>query len=146
MSGVIDTNVLLYGVNADTPEHGAARMFLERIGTTLEPWYVTDGILYEFLRVSTHPRVFPTPLTWREAFAFLRPLVDADTVHVLQSGAGHWACLEDLLARLVHPSGNLFFDIRTVALMREHGIRRIYTTDTDFLQFDDIEPVNPLRA
>jgi predicted nucleic acid-binding protein len=41
-------------------------------------------------------------------------------------------------------AGNLFFDIRTVVLMREHGIRVIYTTDTDFLQFKAIEVVNPL--
>jgi predicted nucleic acid-binding protein len=30
--------------------------------------------------------------------------------------------------------------------MREHGIKRIYTTDTDFLQFGDIEVVNPLKG
>ena len=29
--------------------------------------------------------------------------------------------------------------------MREHGIREIYTTDTDFLQFPDIRAINPLR-
>jgi predicted nucleic acid-binding protein len=29
--------------------------------------------------------------------------------------------------------------------MKEHGIRKIYTTDTDFLQFSGIEVINPLR-
>jgi len=29
---------------------------------------------------------------------------------------------------------------------REHGVREIYTTDTDFLQFPDIKVINPLRA
>lgn len=53
--------------------------------------------------------------------------------------------LATVLAGLTHPSGNLFFDVRTAVLMREHGVRRIYTTDTDFLQFDDLEVVNPLR-
>ncbi len=37
-------------------------------------------------------------------------------------------------------------DVRTVALMREHGVRRIHTADTDFLQFPGIEVVDPLRA
>ena len=27
----------------------------------------------------------------------------------------------------------------------EHGVRRIYTTDTDFLQFRALEIVNPLQ-
>ena len=43
------------------------------------------------------------------------------------------------------PVGNLFFDIRTAVLMREHGIRVIYTADTDFLQFEEIEVINPLK-
>ena len=42
-------------------------------------------------------------------------------------------------------SGNLFFDVRTAVLMLEHGVRRIYTVDADFLQFPDLEVVNPLR-
>lgn len=107
---------------------------------------MSDGILYEFLRVATHPRVFPQPLTWREALGFLTPFVEADNVGILGAEDGHWAILSDVLARLTHPSGNLFFDVRTVVLMREHGIRRIYTTDTDFLQFPDIDVVNPLRS
>lgn len=146
MSGVVDTNILLYGANADAAEHGAARAFLAAAGRTADPWYVTDGILYEFLRVSTHPKVFPSPLAWREALAFLRPLVDADNVHVLHASDGHWALLDEVLGGLVHPGGNLFFDVRTAVLMREHGVRRIYTTDADFLQFAGIESINPLRA
>jgi predicted nucleic acid-binding protein len=30
--------------------------------------------------------------------------------------------------------------------MREHGIRRIYTRDTDFHRFAFLEVVDPLRA
>ena len=145
MPGVIDTNLMLYGANSDAPEHGRARGFLAGIGNTRDSWYVTDGILYEFLRVSTHARVFPSPLTWREALDFLQPFVEAENVHILRVEDSHWSLLGALLAELTHPSGNLFFDVRTVVLMREHGVRRIYTTDTDFLQFPGIEVVNPLH-
>ena len=68
-----------------------------------------------------------------------------ENVHILRVEGSHWSLLAALLAELTHPSGNLFFDVRTVVLMREHGVRRIYTTDTDFLQFPGIEVVNPLR-
>jgi len=138
--------VLLYGANGDAPEHRAARAFLSAIGRTADPWYLSEGVVYEFLRVATHPKVFPQPLAWREGLDFLVPILEIDQVGVLRAGDSHWALLADVLADLTHPSGNLFFDIRTVVLMREHGIRRIYTTDTDFLQFRDIEVVNPLRA
>lgn len=146
MSGIVDTNILLYGVNSDAPEHAAAHRFLEQIGRTADPWYLTDGIVYEFLRVATHPKVFPQPLSWRDALAFVGPLLDAENVHVLRATDEHWALLDDVLGSLTRPSGNLFFDIRTVVLMREHGIRRIFTTDTDFLQFDGIDVHDPLRG
>ena len=63
---------------------------------------------------------------------------------MLAAGRTHWTCLRRLLKRAPQPSGNIFFDLRTVALMHEHAVRRIYTTDTDFLQFEEIEVVNPL--
>lgn len=145
MSGFIDTNILLYGANADAEEHDAARAFLSDIGATADPWYLSDGVVYEFLRVATHAKVFPRPLHWREALAFVAPVLGADNVRILRPEAGHWTLLTEVLGELTHPSGNLFFDVRTVVLMREHGIRRIYTTDTDFLQFSGLDVVNPLR-
>ena len=144
MSGVIDTNILLYAANADSAEHVAARRFLRDAGTGSASWYLTEGILYEFLRVSTHARVFTSPLTAAEALQFLDPFVAHPNMRVLTAGSRHWSVLRDLVAQIAHPSGNLFFDIRTVALMREHGIRQIFTADTDFLQFADIEVVNPI--
>ena len=76
---------------------------------------------------------------------FLDVLLKSGRFDVLTAGDGHWACLRHLLAsRTPQPSGNLFFDIRTVALMHEHAVRRIYTADTDFLQFSGIDVVNPL--
>jgi toxin-antitoxin system PIN domain toxin len=146
VSGVIDTNLLLYAANSDAAEHRPAREFLSGIGSGRDPWYLTDGILYEFMRVATHAKVFPRPLDWHEAFGFIEPICKAGNVYILNAGHTHWPLLGEILATLTHPSGNIFFDIRTVVLMREHGIRRIYTTDTDFLQFGDIEVLNPLRS
>lgn len=106
---------------------------------------MTEGVLCEFLRVSTHPKVFPSPLVWRESQQFLRVFVDADNVRVLAAEEGRGSLLGDILAELTHPGGNLFFDVRRFVLVREHGVRRIYTTDTDCLQFVGIEVVNPIR-
>lgn len=144
MAGVIDTNLLLYAVNEDADEHAAAVAFLEATTTSRAAWFFTEGIVYEFLRVATHARVFPEPLTWKQALEFLQPLLESDQFQILVAGKQHWTLLADVLKETVHPSGNLFFDVRTVVLMREHGVRRIYTTDTDFLQFREIEVVNPL--
>jgi toxin-antitoxin system PIN domain toxin len=145
MAGMIDTNILLYAVNRDAEEHVAAVAFLEEAVGGVEPWFLTEGIIYEFMRVSTHPRVFGKPLVWKEGFRFIRLLLLSPRFDILVAGENHWILLEKVLGDLHRPSGNLFFDIRTVALMREHGVREIYTTDTDFLQFRDLRVINPLK-
>jgi toxin-antitoxin system PIN domain toxin len=145
MSGIVDTNILLYAANSGAAEHQSARHFLSDCGLHAGLWFLTEGICYEFLRVTTHPRVFPSPLTAREAMRFLDVLLSSDRFDVLAAGHAHWICLRRLLKRTPQPAGNLFFDLRTVALMHEHAIRRIYTADTDFLQFEGIEVVNPLN-
>lgn len=145
MAGLIDTNILLYAANSDSEEHAAAVKFLGKAANSPEQWFLTEGIVYEFLRVSTHPKVFPKPLDWKEAIRFLRPFLESSNFLILTAAERHWPLLEEALASLTHPAGNLFFDIRTAVLMREHGIREIYTTDTDFLQFPQIKVVNPLR-
>jgi uncharacterized protein len=145
MGGVIDTNILLYCANRDAWEQKPASAFLTQAVNAGGPWLITEGICYEFLRVATHPKVFDRPLTWKEAIRFLTPFWRSSRFEVLTAGDRHWRLLSEMLAEIPHPSGNLFFDIRTVVLMREHGIREIYTTDTDFLQFPGIKVVNPLR-
>jgi uncharacterized protein len=144
MSGLIDTNILLYAANEDAEEHRAAVTFLRAAADSGSRWFLAEGIVYEFLRVATHSRVFPRPLSWLEALEFLHPFFAHPDITILSAAENHWRLLSDL-STLVRPAGNLFFDVRTVVLMREHGIRRIFTADTDFLQFPDIEVINPLR-
>jgi toxin-antitoxin system PIN domain toxin len=145
MSGIIDTNILLYAANRDAEEHPRAVAFLRKAASSHEQWYLTEGIVYEFLRVATHPRVFDRPLSWKEALQFLSPFLQSPAFDILPAGEYHWPVLEELLGELTRPAGNLFFDIRTVVLMREHGVHRIYTMDSDFLQFSGIEVIDPLK-
>lgn len=143
MSAVVDTNILLHAVNRDSPENRAAREFLESVARPSSPVYLTEGIVYEFLRVATHPRVFPKPLTWRQAWSFLREILRSPAFQILTIGGEHWRVLEQTLRSLRHPSGNLFFDVRTAVLMKENGVRRIYTLDADFTRFAEVEVVEP---
>lgn len=111
-----------------------------------DAWYLTEGVVCEFLRMATHPEVFASPLDAKDALRFVDVLIQRDNVHVLAAGAAHWSILAELLAELTHVSGTLLFDVRTFALMREHGVGRIYSVETDMLQFAGIEVVNPFRA
>ncbi len=44
---------------------------------------------------------------------------------ILVASERHRQILGEVIADLNQPSGNLFFDIRTAALMREHGVLEI---------------------
>ncbi len=144
MRFLVDTNVLLYAANRACTEHAQARQFLERHLREDTPWCLTWPVIYEFFRVSTHPRVFPEPLSPAEAFGFVSELLDHDAVHVLQPTGRHLALLRQTLDELSHPSGNLFHDIATAVILREHGVREIVTADNDFLQFRFLSVVNPI--
>ena len=55
------------------------------------------------------------------------------------------AVLAQTLSELPDVSGNLCHDLHTAVLMREHGISRICTRDTDFHRFPFLTVVDPLR-
>jgi len=71
----VDTNVLIYAADADAQFHAPCRDWLERQRVRPDAWYTTWGILYEFLRVSTHPRVMRRPWSAPAAWEFVSALL-----------------------------------------------------------------------
>lgn len=141
---VVDTNVLLYAANADAPEHEVCLELLESWRVQPTPWYTTWGILYEFLRVATHPRVFERPWNARDAWRYVEALLASPGLRVLSETERHAQIAAEVLLRVPGLAGNLLFDARTAVLMSEHGVRRIYTRDADFHRFSFLEVLDPL--
>ena len=141
---VIDTNVLVYAADADSPHHVACREWLESQRRRADAWYTTWAILYEFLRVTTHPRVMRQPWNAPTAWGFVKALLASPGLGVLTPTHRHAEVAEQVLAELPFLAGNLIHDVHTAVLMREHGIRRIVTRDTDFHRFPFLEVVDPL--
>jgi len=141
---VVDTNILVYAVNQNSAVHEPCRELLSHYRSQTEPWYLTWGIIYEFLRVSTHPRVFPKPLSLRSAWTFLDAVLASPAAGVLQERPRHWELLKEATAEVPSLAGNLLHDAHTAILMREHGIRRIYTRDAHFRRFPFVEVIDPL--
>jgi toxin-antitoxin system PIN domain toxin len=143
---VVDTNVLVYAADRSSAEHARCRSLLEGWRARVEPWYLTWSIVYEFLRVSTHPRVFRRPWAPAEAWRFAEALLASPALDLLVEGERHPAILAELMAEVPQLAGNLLHDAHTAALMREHGVRAIYTRDTDYHRFPGIEVRDPLRG
>ena len=142
---VVDTNVLVYAADEDSPFHAPCLEWLERQRERADAWYTTWPVVYEFLRVTTHPRVMRHPWNVRDAWSFIVALMTAPGFEVLGATERHAAVVEQLIREFPHLSGNLLHDAHTAVLMREHGIRRICTRDTDFHQFRFLEVVDPLH-
>ena len=142
---VVDTNVLLYAADEDSEFHAPCRQRVEEWRRQPSPFFLTWGICYEFLRVSTHLRVFRQPWTAAAAQAFLNSLLAAPGLAVLRPTERHAAVLGQTLAEMPELRGNLMHDLHTAVLMREHGISRICTRDADFHRFPFLTIVDPLR-
>ena len=143
---VVDTNVLVYAAVESAPEHARCRTLVERWRRRNGAWYLTWGICYEFLRVVTHPRVLRQPWTMDQAVRFLEALQASAGLDLLLPTDRHARVLADVVGEVPGLAGNIVHDAQTAVLMREHGIRRICTRDTDFHRFPFLEPVDPLIA
>jgi uncharacterized protein len=142
---VVDTNVLVYAADDAAAEQQVCRALLETWRSESTPWYLTWGIAYEFLRVVTHRRVLRRPWTTIDAWGFIEAVLAAPSCAVLTATDRHRATLRAVLhERGATLAGNVLHDTHTAALMREHGIGRIVTRDTDFHRFPFLEVIDPL--
>ncbi len=141
---VFDTNVLIYAANEASVFHQPCRRRLDQARQNPASAFLTWSICYEFLRVSTHPRVLGSPWSQQEAWRFIETLLASPGFELLRATAHHRVVLARTLAELPDICGNLFHDLHTAVLMREHSLSRICIRDTDFQRFPFLEIVDPL--
>jgi uncharacterized protein len=140
---IVDANLLLYARNAADPRHDRAKDVLERAlnGPTRVglPWQTLSA----FLRISTHPRVFPRPLVSEAAADQVEAWLAAPAAWIPTPGPGH----AEILLRWVRDlrlTGPLVSDAHLAAIALEHGTG-VWSTDADFARFPGLSWVDPLR-
>jgi len=141
---VVDTNLLLYAADEDTPAHARMRGLLKQWGSSSEAWLTTWSIIYEFLRVATHRSVFSRPLTFGEAWGFIESLRASPSFGILIESDRHAEVVRNLAREYPRLSGSRLHDLHIAALMREHGVVEIRTADLGFHEFRFLRVVNPL--
>lgn len=144
MSYSIDANLLLYASNNSSPEHLKAAAFLESRTTDPDLLCLTWPALMAYQRIATHPSVFAKPLDPATAWGNIQKLLALPRVRVITEEAGFEedfaATMDGMIVR-----GNLVPDAHIATILRQHGVRRIYTADSDFRKFDFLEVINPLK-
>jgi toxin-antitoxin system PIN domain toxin len=139
---VVDLNLLLYAINRDSPSHDRAKECIEELlsgeDTVALPWVVVLG----FLRISTHPRILPRPLTPKQAVAVVDSWLARPQVLLLHPADEHWSILRDLLME-AGTAGNHTTDAHLAALAIEHDAE-LLSTDSDFARFRGLRWTNPI--
>jgi len=96
-----------------------------------------------YLRMATHPRIFTRPLSPSEALANIQTLLSLPHVRTLSEEDGFLEIYQKVTDEMP-VRGNLVPDAHLVALLRQHGVRKLYTVDTDFRKFSWVDAQNPL--
>ncbi|OGA11255.1 MAG: hypothetical protein A3D95_15065 [Betaproteobacteria bacterium RIFCSPHIGHO2_12_FULL_69_13] len=139
---IVDLNVLLYAVNADSAHHAAARVWWEKALSDEEPLGLPWIVLLGFLRIATNERVFPRPLSTDAAIGRIDAWLACDNVRVAREKENHW----DVMRALVTASGaagNLTTDAHLAALAISHDATLV-SSDADFGRFKGLRWQNPL--
>ena len=132
---VVDTNVLVNAINGDAPDHTCAAEIVENLVNGNERWALSWTVVYEFLRVVTHPRVFDRPLSLSDAHAFVDELLGSSTCTVIAESSQHRQLLAESIEDIPRLSGTILHDFHIAVVMREYGTSDIYTFDKDFHAF-----------
>lgn len=143
---MVDASVLAIAADRSETAHDACREQLETWRRQATPWYLTWPILFDFLRLVTHPRIYRKPWRTEQAWAYVDAILAAPTLSVLSAGDTHRSIVEGLLEELPDLRGELMHETQIAATMLEHGVKRIVTRDVAFNRFPMLEVVDPLRA
>ena len=144
MSFAVDANVLLYASDAGSPHSRRAAEFLADRAAGREVFCLAWATVMTYLRIATHHAIFSDPLSPEEAGRNIDALLRLPHVRLLAEEEGFWELYREV-TRAVPARGNLVPDAHLAALLRQHGIRTLYTNDTDFRKFKFLDVRNPLE-
>ncbi|MGZ5410578.1 MAG: TA system VapC family ribonuclease toxin [Aeromicrobium sp.] len=140
---IVDANILLYAVDADSAHNTVAADWLtdalngsRRVGLPIQT-------ITAFMRIATHPRVSSKPLSGADALALVGSWLAAPAAWVPPVGGGTLAAYRTLASGR-DLAANLIPDAMLAALALENGVP-IVSADSDFARFPEVRWLNPIQ-
>jgi uncharacterized protein len=143
MSASVDANVLVYADNLDDPAHGQARELIDRLSTGPDLLYLFWPTIFAYLRIATSPRILRDPISPSEAVRNIEGLLSLPHVVAPGEREGFWTTY--LASGGSSARGNAVPDAHLAALMRDNGVRILYTRDSGFRRFEFLDVRNPFE-
>ena len=131
---LVDLNVLVYAVDSTARHHPAAAGWLDHALAGSETIGLPTAVTVGFVRLTTNPRIIPSPLTPGAAVGVVRTWLTRPNVTAPHPTARHY----DLIAEMLEATGaggNL------AALAIERGAELV-TFDSDFAGFHGLVTVH----
>lgn len=134
---IVDTNILIYAINEDSPKHSKAREFLKENKNVL---VVSHQVIFEAIRILTHPK-FSKPMKPKSALETVSAIADACEI-ISPNQKTYYLTLEFIKKFAL--SGNRIFDAYLAATAITNGVNKIATDNTKhFKKFTDLKIINP---
>ena len=141
----LDTSIVAYAVNRYAPEHPRAARAVESVVNGDAPWALPWPVVHEFLRLVTHPHAVARPLRPSDAWGFVGRLVASPSVRMLGPTERHAEVLAEVLAAVPGIPGPLL-GLEIATLLREHGVRELWSADSGMRKFSFLAVRDPLRG
>lgn len=141
---VPDVNLLIYAYDSSSPHHGAGAAWWKACMTGTEEIGLATVVIFGFVRLCTHPKVFQNPLTVAEATDRVMSWLARPQVRIIEPSPHH---VSEVLGLLEHvgTAGNLTTDAQIAALaLQEKAV--LHSSDTDFQRFPGLRCHNPLTG
>jgi UDP-4-amino-4,6-dideoxy-N-acetyl-beta-L-altrosamine transaminase len=141
---MLDTNILVYAHNQDSPFFLQASSFIEEL-LNKDGFCVTSLILLEFFSIITDGRKIETPLLPDAALEILEDIIDSDKIdrQISMDDPGFFVWLKDY----IHITKRYqIYDASIAFSMHQNEIDLLYTNNVkDFKWFENIKVVNPFK-
>ena len=141
---ILDTNVLVYAVNEDSPMHAIARSFVEAKLRSHEeiglPWLSIIG----FIRITTLPNILKIRLSSSHALAQVDRWLNHPNVTTPEPGKRHFQIMQSLILA-AGQAANLTNDAHLAAIAIERNATMV-SFDQDFARFSGLRLENPNTA
>lgn len=127
-----DVNILIHAINKDSSKHDKIRRWWETVLSGVVPVYIPWVVILGFIRISTNRKIFQSPLSIKEACAYVQEWLHRPCVRIAEPGEGHWEIVKKLLEET--RNGELTTDAHLAALAMQLNCV-LYSTDTDYKRF-----------
>lgn len=138
MSSAVDAQVLLQASDEGSPHHGRARRLVERLADGPGLFYLPWPVLTSYLELVTSHHLHAAPLDPADALANVDALLTLPHVRPLGAGPRFAECLRLALGP-APVGGRAVADAQLAAVLLEHGVRVLHTTDPGFRRHDFLD-------